>query len=195
MSIYHVFDVGDGRQNVVPNLGATHLLFIRYHNLVVEKLAKLNSNWDDEKLYQETRRIVSAIMQDVVYNEYLPHVLGPAIMEEYNLYSKSSGFDSVYDKRIDASMRNAVAVAALRFGHSQIRNVQKHFSKTYKAIESRKIENTFHHPHMCVRQNGLGSDGVLRWQLAERAAKMDGYVHFIIILLLRYHVIFYNTQI
>jgi hypothetical protein len=43
-------------------------------------------------------------------------------------------------------------------------------------MEARKIEDTFHRPHMCVRRNGRGNDGVLRWQLAERSAIMDGYI-------------------
>jgi hypothetical protein len=174
--IFNVFDVGDGRQNEVPHLGSLHLLFVRYHNHIAEKLAQLNPDWDDEKLYQETRSIVSAIFQHIIYNEYLPHVLGQDIMDKFNLFSKDQGFDTVYDKKMDASTRNVIGSAVLRYGHSQVGNFERDFNKKFKPTESRKIEDTFFHPHMCVRRNGTGYDGVLRWQLSERSARLDGYV-------------------
>ncbi|XP_061164025.1 peroxidase-like protein [Saccostrea echinata] len=167
-------NAGDVRVNVVPNLGSMHLLFVRYHNYIAKQLAAINPLWNDEILYQETRAIVSAITQHVVYSEYLPLVLGHDIMEQYKLLPKSNGHDTVYDEKVDASTRNSFGVAAFRFGHSQVTNHQKQFSKTYSRVVSKNIEDTYHHPHMCVEKEGKGSDGVLRWQLAEGTAKTDG---------------------
>ncbi|XP_048778816.1 myeloperoxidase-like [Ostrea edulis] len=167
-------EAGDKRVNVVPNLGSMHLLFVRYHNYIAGKMAKLNPLWDDEKLYQETRVIVTAVIQHVVYREYLPLVLGHDVMMQYELFPMPHGFDSVYDEEIDASTRNVFGAAAFRFGHSQIPNHQKQFNKAYSSIVNKNIEDTYHNPHMCIAKGGKGCDGVLRWELAEQTTKSDG---------------------
>jgi hypothetical protein len=151
-----------------------HLLFVRYHNYIADEIAKINPLWDDEKLYQETRAIVIAIMQHVVYNEYLPLVLGKDTMEQYKLYPGLYDFDTVYDEKIDASTRNAFGAAAFRFGHSQIPDHQKQFNKAYCSVVNKNIEDTYHHPGMCIGKGGRDCDGVVRWELAERATKSDG---------------------
>ena len=67
-------------------------------------------------------RIVIAQMQNIVYGQYLPHILGPETMVKYGL-----GIDqaSTYHPDMDPSITNAFATAAFRFGHSMIRNVVK----------------------------------------------------------------------
>lgn len=51
-------------------------VWMREHNRVTDFLIKINPHWEDERLYQETRRVVIAEMQHVVYNEFLPLLLG-----------------------------------------------------------------------------------------------------------------------
>ena len=59
-------------------------------------------------------------MQNIVYGQYLPKVVGKAAMDSYNL-----GIDkpSDYSKNIDPSITNAFATAAFRYGHSMIKSL------------------------------------------------------------------------
>ena len=59
---------GDSRVNVYPGLGALHTIFMRYHNYVAGELAASHTDYDDEKLFQEARKIVIAVIQSITYN-------------------------------------------------------------------------------------------------------------------------------
>ena len=72
--------------------------------------------------YLSFLRIVIAEMQNVVYGQYLPQILGPETMNTENLRIDGP---SAYNVGTDPSIINAFATAAFRFGHSQIRNMVK----------------------------------------------------------------------
>ena len=79
-------------------MNSMHVLFMREHNRVAKLIGKyLPKNLQqDELIYQvkmavdlmtslvaqETRRIVSAEMQNIVYGEYLPTILGAKYMKK-----------------------------------------------------------------------------------------------------------------
>ena len=101
-------------------MAVTQTVFLREHNRVAAELARLNPRWDDERLYQEARRIVIAEMQHITYNEWLPIVIGRNMMQEFGLNPLESGFSSDYDANLNPAILNEFATAAFRFGHSLI---------------------------------------------------------------------------
>ena len=53
-----------------------HNLLLREHNRVARELYKYNPEWNDETIFQESRRIVAAQIQHITYNEWMPLILG-----------------------------------------------------------------------------------------------------------------------
>ena len=97
---------GDRRAIENPGLASLHTLFLREHNRIADEINHFEPSWDDEKIFQEARRIVVAELQNIVYNEYLPLVLG-----DRTVYH---GVDSTYDHTVDPSIDNVFATAAYR---------------------------------------------------------------------------------
>jgi peroxidase len=88
--------LGDLRVNEQPPLGAMHTLFLREHNRVARKLTKLNAEWKDERLFQESRRVVNAQFQHIVYNEFLPILIGKKSLIKFGLSPLTKGFSRYY---------------------------------------------------------------------------------------------------
>uniref|UniRef100_A0A0P5PNQ9 Chorion peroxidase n=1 Tax=Daphnia magna TaxID=35525 RepID=A0A0P5PNQ9_9CRUS len=113
---------GDQRVNQYTGLTVLHIVWVRLHNKYANQLSLINPSWDDERLYQETKKIITALVQHITYNEYLPSVLGPNLMGEYGLLPLTTGYTYTYDPAVKAQVTNEFATAAFRYGHSLIRN-------------------------------------------------------------------------
>ena len=114
---------GDSRSNEQPGLTVYHTVWVREHNRLARHLAYLNPHWDDERLYQEARRIVIAENQHVTYNEWLPLVLGADYMAELEILPLTYGYNNKYDASVNPAILNSFASAAFRFGHSLIQGM------------------------------------------------------------------------
>jgi hypothetical protein len=47
---------------------------MREHNDIAKRLKAERTDWSTEIVFQETRKIIGAIIQDITYNEWLPVV-------------------------------------------------------------------------------------------------------------------------
>ena len=71
---------------VVPTLTAYQTMFIREHNRIAEELRSSYSS-DDDVLFEETRKLIVAIVQKIVYDEFLPAILPNRTIVKYKLTS------------------------------------------------------------------------------------------------------------
>jgi len=138
------FAAGDHRVNEHHGLVSIHTLWMREHNRVAKELKKSHSRWNDEKLFQEARRIVIAEYQHIIYNEWLPVILGKDYMNRFGISTLSSGYSNAYfgegakTEQFDPRVSNEFATAAFRFGHSLIPPNYKRFSQSSRQSNSRE---------------------------------------------------------
>ena len=74
-------------------------------------MAHLNPSWDDERLYQEARKINSALVQHITYAEFLPALLGRG--NDVSLEPQSSN-SARYDSSVDGTIGMGFATAGYR---------------------------------------------------------------------------------
>lgn len=78
---------------------------------VADELKSALPSYSDEQIYQTARAICTAEYQSILYNEWLPNILGGDS-------PSSSGYS--YKSGIDASADVFFTTASFRFGHSMI---------------------------------------------------------------------------
>ena len=166
------FKAGDGRVNENPMLAVMHTIFMREHNRVADTLRDINPGWSDEKIFQETKRFVTAEYQHIVYNEWLPSVVGKKYMNVFGLFPLDSGYSNDYDSSIDPRITNEFSSAAFRFGHSLIPsliNVYKNVRETFE------LKQTFNKPQI-LRLSGM-VDGLVGGLTRDKMESFDsGFV-------------------
>lgn len=181
------FLAGDHRANEQLGLLSMHTIWMREHNRIAKQLRILNPCWDCEKIFQETRKIVGAVMQHITYAHYLPKILGKYGMD---ILGKYEG----YRPDTDASIFNAFATAAFRFGHSMIRPTLDRVDSSFQTIKEGNIplHKAFFAPHRIVEEGGIDplirglfsspakdrryKDGALNAELTERLFEMGNAV-------------------
>ncbi|XP_077547847.1 peroxidase-like [Haemaphysalis longicornis] len=139
------FRSGDFRVNQNVGLVVLHTLFLREHNRIARKLSAINPHWDDERTFQVTKRIVESRYQNVVFNEWLPEVIGPDATKRYGLHPRSSGYTK-YNPHVDPTMVNEFAAAAFRFSHSDIHGHFKLFERNGKQVGDILLKDSYFQP-------------------------------------------------
>ncbi|XP_050443428.1 peroxidase-like [Adelges cooleyi] len=127
------FLAGDVNANQNVAISLFQNLFLRFHNYVANELQTVNPLWSDETIYQETRRILGAIIQIITYRDYLPILLGDFYMEYFGLNNKT-----VYDPTLNPAMSQEMTSGAFRAVHNIIPAKFNFISKNYSII--REIE-------------------------------------------------------
>ena len=175
---------GDVRAMENPNLASLHALFMREHNRICDALWNLE-NWTefgkeedcdndhcDELIYQNARRILIAEWQNIIYSEWLPHILGRKRVNEFNLDLNKSNVR--YNNSIDPSILASFSTAAFRFGHSMINGMfTKKNPTNQKHVKDISLSDTFFNRD---EYQGKGVEQLLAGLGEKKAQARDRYV-------------------
>lgn len=122
--------IADSRNDENVILSQFHLAMLKFHNAVVDRLRKdpANATRSAQDIFKEAQQQVRWHYQWIVLNEFLPQTIGQDRVNE--ILRNGPRFYKVTDRTQDSLFRSPrreplipveFAVAAYRFGHSQIR--------------------------------------------------------------------------
>ena len=74
------------------------------------------------------------MLQHITYNEWLPIILGPRVLEIFELKLMPTGFYNGYNDTVNPTISNSFAAAAFRFGHSLVKNTISRCSKQFSEV-------------------------------------------------------------
>jgi hypothetical protein len=171
----HCFHAGDHRVNEQPGLATMHTLWLREHNRVALKFSELNPHWSDDRTFLETRRFIGAVMQHITYNEWLPIILGPRVLEIFELKLKPRGYYQGYNTSVNPTIANAFASAAFRFGHSLVKSSISRCNKEFRQVPFHvQLHKEMNNPS---NLHNFGSvDRILLGLISDKLARRDEFI-------------------
>jgi peroxidase len=157
-----LFAAGDIRSNENVALTSLQTVFLREHNRLVDRIEVLQPTLSPEQTYQLARKLVGAEIQIVTYKEFLP-----AIMGDYAPKAE----DYVYDSTGPATITNAFAHAAYRFGHSMLSSSLL-LADSSGPVGQLTLTESFANPNLLVSDPNK-VDEILAGLLLQRAQEVD----------------------
>ncbi len=159
-----LFVGGDVRTNENVLLTAYHTLFVREHNRICDELILQYPDWQDEEIYQYARRMVSGIIQQITFNEWLP-AMG------VNLAPYSG-----YDATVNPNIFNGFSGAAFRIGHTLLSGDILVMDAEGNEREGGPLQlrNAFFNPSALIDNGGL--DPFFRGMGAQMQQRFDAKV-------------------
>jgi hypothetical protein len=103
-----MFVTGDSRGNETIELTVLQTLFLDNHNRLATELHKEYPKWGDKRLFEVARKLNIAEYQEIIYNEWIPDVLGASALARY----------SGYNPDVNATIATEFSTVAFRFGHT-----------------------------------------------------------------------------
>ncbi len=157
------FAAGDVRVMENPELTAVTMLFMREHNYWVTQLAASNPSWTGDQVYNMARTITTAEYQNIIYNEYLPLLIGP-VLPPY----------AGYNPNVNPQVTQEFSTAAFRVGHSQVSDTQEGLNPDGSTAFVESLGQSFFNTPEEDMSNGI--DPLLQSLGADSAQATDVYV-------------------
>eukprot|EP00178_Gracilaria_changii_P007928 TRINITY_DN24622_c0_g1_i1.p1 TRINITY_DN24622_c0_g1~~TRINITY_DN24622_c0_g1_i1.p1 ORF type:complete len:636 (+),score=83.21 TRINITY_DN24622_c0_g1_i1:175-2082(+) len=154
---------GDVRATEHPVLTTMHTIFIREHNTICGRLENSFPDMDAESMYEIARAVNIAQYQKIVYNEWLPAILGPDPLPEYTHYKPD----------VDPTISLEFTTAGFRLGHTMVNNKVSRIDRDGNTLEPLNMSQIF------FRDSRLVADDIenfLRGAAQTSAQEVDALV-------------------
>lgn len=92
-------EAGDSRSNENLVLLGFHTIFLREHNRICDIINRRLLGLNDEEIYTIAKNYVTALIQKITYDEYLPILLGPQGYRDF--IGNYSGYNNKIDPSLD----------------------------------------------------------------------------------------------
>nr|CAD7260308.1 unnamed protein product [Timema shepardi] len=153
------YSAGDIRVNQNPQLTVLHTILLREHNRVARVLCTLNPHWDDERVYQEARRIVIAEFQHITYYEWLSIFLGNSqkYINKYKLLNDGNSYSCDYDETANAATLNGFTAGAYRYFHSMVAGHLRMVTEARGTSNVLRLSDHFNRPQVIRARDNFDS--------------------------------------
>ena len=156
------FVAGDVRAGEHPTLTTIHTLFLREHNRIVDEIRRIPflARLSDELVYQFARTVNIAQFQRIVYEEFLPAIMG-------RRFPRYRGFRRL----LDPTISNTFSTAAYRIGHTLVRNTVTRKGRGNTVLKPLQMTELFFRPASTFSNELM--DEVIRGTVSTPAQEID----------------------
>ena len=168
------FVCGDIRCNEQYSLTVMHTIWVREHNRIANRLRSINRHWSDERIFQEARAIVGAVIQKITYFDYLPKILGT------RGFAATIGPARGFNPSVNPDVPNSFATAVYRYGHSLIRPFFDRLGPGYISSPRGRLSlaRMFFNPSLFEEDSG--TDSLVRGWVTQLPRSVDEFLNGII---------------
>ncbi|XP_046580898.1 peroxidasin-like [Haliotis rubra] len=170
------FLAGDERVNEQMGLTSLHTIWMREHNRICRILNRLNPHWGDERIFQEARKIIGAMIQKITYDEFLPVLLNKPTTKYFNLDSSQWGYHNVYKDNTDPSIRSAFATAAYRLGHTLIRGTFSELASPFSISGQATLKSLFGNTSFILDTRGQSIPWLIGGMTRDHSRTFDRFI-------------------
>ncbi|PXF42141.1 Peroxinectin A [Gracilariopsis chorda] len=157
-----LYIAGDSRVNEHPVLTTMHTVFLREHNHICGMLEENVSDMSPGDMYEAARAINIAQYQKIVYEEWLPAILGRKLQ-------RYSG----YKPNVDPTISLEFTTAGFRLGHTMVNNGVSRIDANGNRLPLITMEEMFFRPST-LREGDI--EDFIRGAAGTRAQEVDAMV-------------------
>ncbi len=150
---------GDSRSSENIALTSIHTIWVREHNYQVDRIRDSHHDWSEQEIFEAARVVVEAEIQHVVYDEWLPLLIGKALPHYHGHTSD------------DPSVSHEFATAAFRLGHSLLPTDLERQTEDGSDAGSLDLASAFFNPGAMGGSEGM--DNLLRGLMGDTASELD----------------------